>query len=158
MQANRATILLDPVSHRESELDDIPDAVRAYPASAGSVMFPLTPANNWTATVMFCGGTDNDDWSTDWDIASFPASTSCVTITPDRNGSYKHTDPLPEGRSMSNLVFLPDGRILAVNGARLGAASCFLCRNFVADSLGQARLDMGTNRGRLGCRMRTHLC
>ncbi|KAJ7693374.1 glyoxal oxidase [Mycena rosella] len=122
MQANRATILLDPRSHKEYKLDDIPDAVRAYPASAGSVMLPLTPANNWTATVLFCGGTDNDDWSTDWDIASVAASTSCVKITPDFNSSYTHDDPLPEGRSMSNLIFLPDGRVLCLNGARTGTA------------------------------------
>ncbi|KAJ7745446.1 glyoxal oxidase, partial [Mycena maculata] len=122
MQANRATILLDPASHAEYQLDDIPDAVRAYPASAGNIMLPLTPANNWTATVMFCGGSDNDDWSTDWNIAAFPASTSCVKITPDYSQTYTHDDPLPEGRSMGNLVFLPDGRVLCLNGARTGTA------------------------------------
>ncbi|KAJ7495844.1 copper radical oxidase, partial [Mycena galericulata] len=122
MQANRATILLDPLSHSEYALDDMPDAVRAYPASAGNIMLPLTPANNWTATVMFCGGSDNDDWSTDWNIAAFPASTSCVKITPDYNKTYTHDDPLPEGRSMGNLIFLPDGRILCLNGARTGTA------------------------------------
>ncbi|KAJ6489515.1 glyoxal oxidase [Mycena vitilis] len=122
MQANRATILLDPKTHKEYPLDDMPVAVRAYPASAGSAMLPLTPANNWTATVLFCGGSDNDDWKTDWDIASFPASTSCVTITPDTNKSYTTVDPLPEGRSMGNLVNLPDGRILCLNGAQTGTA------------------------------------
>lgn len=60
-------------------------------------------------------------WSVDWDIASFPASPSCVKITPDLSGSYTHDDPLPEGRSMANLVFLPDGRILCLNGARTGS-------------------------------------
>jgi hypothetical protein len=122
MQANRATILLDPKTHKEYALDDMPSAVRAYPASAGNVMLPLTPANNWTATVLFCGGSDNDDWSTGWDIASFPASTSCVTITPDKSKSYTKDDSLPEGRSMSNLVALPDGRVLCLNGAGTGTA------------------------------------
>ncbi|KAJ6521956.1 glyoxal oxidase [Mycena vulgaris] len=122
MQANRATILLDPRSHKEYQLDDIPDAVRAYPASAGSVMLPLTPANNWTATVLFCGGSDNDDWTTGWNIAAFPASKSCVRITPDVAKTYTRDDPLPEGRSMGNLVFLPDGRVLCLNGAGTGTA------------------------------------
>ncbi|KAJ7141391.1 glyoxal oxidase N-terminus-domain-containing protein [Mycena epipterygia] len=122
MQANRATILLDPNSHKEYQLDDIPDVVRAYPASAGSIMFPLTPANNWTATVLFCGGSDNDDWKTDWNIAAYPASKSCVRITPDLAKSYTQDDPLPEGRSMGNLIALPDGRILCLNGARTGVA------------------------------------
>jgi hypothetical protein len=122
MQANRATIMLDPKTHKEYQLDDIPDAVRAYPASAGSIMLPLTPANNWTATVLFCGGADNDDWSQDWDIASFPASTSCVRITPDKSKSYTKDDAMLEGRSMANLIALPDGRVLCVNGARTGTA------------------------------------
>ncbi|KAJ7187865.1 glyoxal oxidase [Mycena filopes] len=122
MQANRATILLDPKSHKESALDDMPDAVRVYPASAGNIMLPLTPANNWTATVLFCGGSDNDDWSTDWDIASLPASASCVKITPDRARNYVKEDALPEGRSMGSLVALPDGRVLCLNGAKMGTA------------------------------------
>ncbi|KAJ7072054.1 glyoxal oxidase [Mycena amicta] len=122
MQTNRATILLDAHSHKEYPLDDMPDAVRAYPASAGSIMLPLTPANNWTATVLFCGGSDNDDWSTDWDIASMPASKSCVRITPDLSKSYTKDDSLPEGRSMANLIALPDGRVFCVGGALQGTA------------------------------------
>ncbi|RXW13336.1 hypothetical protein EST38_g12519 [Candolleomyces aberdarensis] len=56
MQANWETVLLDRHTNQETQLDDIPDAVRVYPASAGTLMLPLTPANNYTATVLFCGG------------------------------------------------------------------------------------------------------
>lgn len=58
MQSNWATVLLDYKAQQETPLDDIPDAVRVYPASAGTVMLPLTPANNYTATVLFCGGSN----------------------------------------------------------------------------------------------------
>lgn len=58
MQANYETILLDRRSGQETRLDTMPDAVRVYPASAGTLMLPLTPANNWTATVLFCGGSN----------------------------------------------------------------------------------------------------
>jgi hypothetical protein len=87
-------------------------------------MMPLTPANNWTATIMFCGGTNLQpaQWVTTWNIAANPTSNSCVKITPDASGSYTHDDPLPEGRSMANLVFLPTGKILCLNGANLGTA------------------------------------
>ncbi|KAF8199812.1 copper radical oxidase [Mycena galopus ATCC 62051] len=122
MQANRATIMLDPKTHKEYQLADMPDAVRAYPASAGSLMLPLTPANNWTATILFCGGSDNDNWDQDWNIAALPASTSCVRITPDEGKNYTKDDPMLEGRSMANLVALPDGRVLCVNGAGTGTA------------------------------------
>ncbi|KAF7321783.1 hypothetical protein MKEN_00700100 [Mycena kentingensis (nom. inval.)] len=122
MQANRATILLDPKTHKESSLQNMPDAVRAYPASAGTIMLPLTPANNWTATVLFCGGTNNDDWGRDWDISSLPASTSCVRITPDVSSKYTKDDSMLDGRSMGNLIALPNGRILVVGGAGSGTA------------------------------------
>ncbi|KAF7374865.1 hypothetical protein MSAN_00372500 [Mycena sanguinolenta] len=122
MQANRATIMLDPKTHKEYELQDMPDAVRAYPASAGSIMLPLTPANNWTATILFCGGSNNDNWNTNWDIAAHPASNSCVRITPDVSANYTQDDPMLEVRTMGNLVALPDGRILCINGAKSGTA------------------------------------
>jgi hypothetical protein len=148
VQSNRDTIVLDYKNNKETPMDNIPDAVRTYPASAGTAMLPLTPANNWTATIMFCGGTDlqNDQyallvdcfricffwltrsfyrWNTNWNIAAYPASQSCVKITPDVSTSYVHDDNLPGGRSMGNMVLLPDDRIFVTNGAAMGA--CVLC-------------------------------
>jgi hypothetical protein len=58
IQSNWKTVLLDRNANVEEPLDDIPDAVRTYPASAGTAMLPLTPDNNWTATILFCGGTN----------------------------------------------------------------------------------------------------
>ncbi|KIM83331.1 glyoxal oxidase [Piloderma croceum F 1598] len=124
IQSNWKTVLLDYEKNKEYPLDDIPDAVRTYPASAGNVILPLTPMNNWTATILFCGGSNiqTDQWEKNWDIPHFPASDSCVTITPDVSGSYTEEDPLPEGRSMGNLIILPTGQLLCLNGAKLGTA------------------------------------
>jgi len=124
IQSNRATVVLDYKKNVEYPLDDIPDAVRTYPASAGTVMLPLTPSNNWTATVLFCGGSNiaNDQWNSNWDLASFPASNSCVKLTPDVSGKYVQDDPLPDGRSMGSMILLPDGRIFFANGAKTGTA------------------------------------
>ncbi|OBZ70682.1 Galactose oxidase [Grifola frondosa] len=85
VQANWGTTLLDHKAQKEVPLDDMIHAVRTYPASAGTAMLPLTPANNWTATVLFCGGANiqANQWGTDWDIAQYNASNSCVTIMPD---------------------------------------------------------------------------
>jgi hypothetical protein len=124
IQSNWKTVLLDYSKNKEYPLEDIPDAVRTYPASAGNVMMPLTPANNWTATIMFCGGSNiqSDQWEEDWDIPHHPASNSCVSITPDISGNYTEEDPLPEGRSMGNLIILPNGQIFCLNGAQTGTA------------------------------------
>ena len=87
-------------------------------------MLPLTKENNYTATVLFCGGSDlqPDQFKTNWDIAAYNASDSCVRITPDLSSSYVEDDPLPEGRSMGNLILLPNGKILMLNGAQTGTA------------------------------------
>ncbi|KAK7473123.1 hypothetical protein VKT23_001224 [Stygiomarasmius scandens] len=123
IQSNWDTVLLDYHTNKETPLDDIPDAVRTYPASAGTAMLPLTPANNWTATIMFCGGTNlqPDEWTTT-QVVSIAASKSCVKITPDVSPSYTHDDPLPVGRSMANFILLPNGKLFCLNGVETGTA------------------------------------
>ncbi|TBU33724.1 copper radical oxidase [Dichomitus squalens] len=124
VQSNWKTVLLDYKKKQETPLDDMLDAVRVYPASGGTAMLPLTPDNNYTATILFCGGSNlqPDQWKTNWDIAQFNASTSCVRLTPDQSSSYVEDDALPEGRSMGNLILLPNGKILMLNGAQTGTA------------------------------------
>ncbi|KAF8894230.1 copper radical oxidase [Gymnopilus junonius] len=125
IQSGWKSVLLDYRKNVETQLDDVPDAVRAYPASAGNVMLPLTPANNWTATILFCGGVNvtNEAWTTpDFVPVALHASTSCVKITPDLSRAYLHDDPLPQGRIMASLILLPDGKVLCINGAMRGTA------------------------------------
>ncbi|KAF5316374.1 hypothetical protein D9619_006876 [Psilocybe cf. subviscida] len=125
LQSTWSTALLDWRTKVETPLDDMPDAVRTYPASAGTAMLPLTPENNWTATIMFCGGSNIDAAefsSPDFIPPQRAASTSCVKLTPDVSRSYVHEDPLPERRSMTNFVLLPNGKLLCLNGAKMGTA------------------------------------
>lgn len=124
VQSGWKTVLLDIDQNEETPLQDMPDAVRVYPASAGNTMLPLTPDNNYTASIMFCGGSNisTEQWTQDWDIPHWPASSSCVQITPDQSPNYVELDALPEGRTMGNLILLPDGRVLCLNGAKTGTA------------------------------------
>ena len=95
----------------------MPYAVRTYPASGASVMLPLTPANNYTATLLFCGGSDlqPDQWTQNWAISQYPASASCVSMSPDVNPVWVEDDPLPVGRSMSNFIIMPDQKLFLVS-------------------------------------------
>ncbi|CAA7261864.1 unnamed protein product [Cyclocybe aegerita] len=125
VQSNWATVLLNYTSNVETPLDNIPDAVRVYPASAGTLMLPLTPANNYTATVLFCGGSNiqPERWtSPSFIVPTYAASTSCVRLTPDVSRRYQRDDPLPEARTMPSFIALPDGRVLNLNGGRMGTA------------------------------------
>jgi hypothetical protein len=87
-------------------------------------MMPLTPANNWTATILFCGGTNlqPDQWVLTWNIAAFPADSTCVSMTPDVSTAWVDEEALPEGRVMGNWIYLPDGRLVLLNGIGLGTA------------------------------------
>jgi len=133
VQANVSTMLWDPDTNDETALPNMPGNVaRVYPASGAVAMLPLTPANNYTPTVLFCGGTDMPDqyWGNysfpNYNTWTYPASTDCQRITPEpQDGStpaYEQDDDLLEGRTMGQFIALPDGTMLVVNGGRNGTA------------------------------------
>ncbi|KAI0674053.1 DUF1929-domain-containing protein [Trametes maxima] len=134
VQANYSTVLWDPLTNEETALPDMPDQIiRVYPASGANAMLPLTPENNYTPTVIFCGGIYMDDYSWgnySWPFAdtfNMPSSRKCHTITPEpTDGSavdYVEDDDLPEkGRTMGQFIALPDLTMLVVNGGGNGTA------------------------------------
>lgn len=125
IQAERQAVIFDRYTNTEYPIDDIPDCVRVYPASAATTVFPMTPANNWTATIIFCGGSDiaKDQWTpATWTIVNYPAHQSCVTISPDVDLTWHQDDWLDAGRTMGQFINLPDGRLFFVNGAATGTA------------------------------------
>jgi hypothetical protein len=95
-------------------------------------MLPLTPANNYTPTIIFCGGQFLEDEQ--WGNYGFPyvdtwtvsASADCQRITPEpQDGSspvYIQDDSLPTGRTMGQFIALPDGTLLFLNGGTYGTA------------------------------------
>ncbi|TFK26100.1 copper radical oxidase [Coprinopsis marcescibilis] len=125
VQSNWATAILNYETNEEERLDDIPDAVRVYPASAASILLPLRAKDGYKATILFCGGTNaqTERWgSGDFIPVTFDASPSCVKITPLESRSYEPEDPLPQARVMVNMIYLPTGKILTINGASKGTA------------------------------------
>jgi hypothetical protein len=134
VQANVSTMLWDYNGNVETPLPDMPKHIaRVYPASGAVAMLPLTPDNNYTPTVLFCGGTDipDDQWGgyggpliDPWTI---PASNDCQRLTPEpTDGStvaYEQDDDMLEGRTMAQFILLPDGTALVINGALNGTAA-----------------------------------
>ncbi|KAG5647816.1 hypothetical protein DXG03_007739 [Asterophora parasitica] len=131
--AKHLAVIWDYNNNIETPLPDMPNNVaRVYPASGAVAMLPLTPANNYNPTILFCGGTDipDPDWGNyaypainTWE---YPASQDCQRLTPEpADGSapqYEADDNLLEGRTMGQFIILPDGKLLIVNGGMNGTA------------------------------------
>jgi hypothetical protein len=106
--------------------------IRVYPASGAVAMKPLTPENNWTPEILFCGGSDmpESDWGNysypNINTWNYPASDDCQAIIPEpTDGSsptYVKDDSLPIGRTMGQFILLPDGTMLIINGGANGTA------------------------------------
>jgi hypothetical protein len=123
----------DYEANTETYLPDVPgQVIRVYPGSGAVAMLPLTPANNYTPTVLLCGGNDMKEY--EWGNYSWPfidtfyrpASKDCQRITPEpTDGSspeYEQDDDLLEGRTMGQFIILPNGKLLIVNGGVNGTA------------------------------------
>jgi hypothetical protein len=125
--------LWNDTSNTETPLPDMPKGIiRVYPASGATAMLPLTPANNWTPTVLFCGGTiiSDEGWggyagptADTWNIVASP---DCQRLTPEPlDGSvpaYEQDDDMLEPRTMGQFIALPTGQMLLINGALNGTA------------------------------------
>lgn len=129
IQANRQAIIWNTDTLKETTLPNIPSAPRVYPASGGSALLPMTPANNYSQTILFCGGTSLGSakkWGNEGGPATMvterAASTSCTQISPLGNKQWEDQDDLPEGRSMGQFIQLPDGKLWFGNGVTTGVA------------------------------------
>jgi hypothetical protein len=113
--AARSSVRFDPHTNTTlTSYPDIPGDYRTYPNTGGSIMFPLTSANNWAPTILICGGGSYQD------ITS-PTDASCGKISPLAATPMWELDSMPEGRVMVESVLLPDGTSIWANGANLGA-------------------------------------
>lgn len=100
-------------------------AFQSSPFSAGAALLPLTPENNYTPEVLICGGSTVSDTASPSSYSSqTPASAQCsrIVLTAAGIAAGWSVETMPMARIMGELVQLPDGRILIVNGAQTGVA------------------------------------
>ncbi|XP_055801699.1 aldehyde oxidase GLOX-like [Solanum dulcamara] len=123
--SNQRSIVLDYVNHRVvKEFPMIPGEKRSYPATGSSVMLPLRlhPAQEPVVEVMICGGAWGGAYVKALEGEFWRASSSC--------GRMRLTDPdpkwvmeeMPSGRVMPDMLLLPTGDVIILNGAANGAA------------------------------------
>ncbi|TRM57381.1 copper radical oxidase variant A [Schizophyllum amplum] len=160
VQANYSTVLWDHETNTETELPDMPgQIIRVYPASGAVAMLPMTPANNYSQTVLFCGGSDlpDESWGNySWPFVNtweFPASKDCQRLEPEpQDGStpaYEQDDDMLEGRTMGQFIVLPTGKLLVVNGGTNGTAG-FSTQTLLAADLNEMPFDQSLASGPVG--------
>ncbi|KAJ7708660.1 glyoxal oxidase N-terminus-domain-containing protein [Mycena rosella] len=141
VSANQAAMILNWKTNTETRLPGIPNGVRiSSPFSAGHVLLPLTPANNYTPEIMICGGSTVSDKVSASSISSqAPTSNQCIRMVLNAAGiaaGWK-VETMPQGRIMVDMVLLPDGRVMLVNGAMTGVAGY----GNVGNQVGQSNAD-----------------
>ena len=160
VQANYSTALWTPETNAEERLPDMPNQIiRVYPGSGGVAMLPLRPTNGYNPTLLFCGGQGQMN-ERDWGDFAYPyvntweldASKDCQRLTPEPLDAtpvaYEQDDDMPEGRTMGQLLALPDGKYLMVNGAAKGTAGystrTLVTENFADMPFGQSLAGVPT--------------
>ncbi|KAI8850738.1 hypothetical protein BC829DRAFT_148254 [Chytridium lagenaria] len=103
---------------------------RNYPLTGFSLLLPLDPYDNYDPTVLICGGSQPINPSIPFVESEFNnALTSCGLIRPDQPNAQWEMDTMPTPRMLADLVHLPDGTILLLNGAKKGMAGWDLGRD-----------------------------
>ncbi|PON87393.1 1,4-alpha-glucan-branching enzyme [Trema orientale] len=132
--ANNRAILLDYVRNQVVKTyPEIPGGdPRCYPSTGSAVLLPLKiniDARNVEAEVLVCGGAPKGSVNQAWRGEFVRALNTCARI--------KITDPKPEwvvetmpsARVMGDMILLPNGNVLLINGAGAGTAMWELGRN-----------------------------
>jgi hypothetical protein len=133
--ANRDSILLDYETNTVLRtFPTMPGFVaRNYPASGSSVLLPLEISSDSgttsAVTILICGGARPDAHQAP-NLLEIPASDSCgsLTVGSTRSDAVDAEEPqwvmlvMPRRRVMGDMVLLPDGQVLIINGAMNGTA------------------------------------
>lgn len=135
MVANNQSIIYDVETDTETPLPDIPNGVRVTnPFDGTATLLPLTPPL-YTPEILVCGGSNASDTIPVGDLSSQdPASDQCsrITLTPEGIKKGWVVERMLEGRILSEMILMPDGKVMIINGAETG----YLSFNTVKDPVG----------------------
>jgi len=106
---------------------DLTGEHRNYPNTGGSVMLAMSSANNWSNTIIICGGGAYQD-------PTSPTDPSCGTIEPG-DGHAWQTEAMPDGRTMTEGILLPNGKIVWMNGGHRGSQGFSMSRDAALTAL-----------------------
>jgi len=140
MVANNQSIIYDIEANTETVLPEIPNGVRVTnPMDGSAVLLPLSPPD-FVPEVLVCGGSKTDDTIPSLDLSTqTPATDQCtrITLTPEGIEKGWVVEHMLETRTMPELILLPNGQALLINGAHTGYAAI----DSVGDLIGNSNAD-----------------
>ncbi|KAJ7567197.1 hypothetical protein O6H91_02G136200 [Diphasiastrum complanatum] len=136
--ANADSILLDYSTNKiVRRFPTMPGMeARNYPSSGSSVMLPLEGETGYKyVEILVCGGASSRAYLQATNGTFTPASQTCgrLKIT-DANPKWE-METMPIHRVMGDMLLLPTGDVLIINGAQSGTAGWFLARGPVLSPL-----------------------
>ncbi|KAF9467902.1 copper radical oxidase [Collybia nuda] len=140
MIANNQSIIYDIEAGTETRLPDLPNGVRiTNPFDGTATLLPLSPPH-FIPEVLVCGGTNTSDTIPPEEMSSQdPASDQCsrITLTPEGIAKGWVVERMLEGRVLLEMILMPDGKVLIINGAQTG----YSAYNTTKDPIGQSNAD-----------------
>ncbi|KAL3631734.1 hypothetical protein CASFOL_024718 [Castilleja foliolosa] len=132
--ANTRSVVFDyKRNHIVREFPTIPgDNPRNYPSTGSSVLLPIDEnINPIEPEIMICGGAGPDAFHLVSRGTFVPASSTCgrLKITDRHREPAWEMENMPMQRVMSDMLLLPDGDVIIINGAGLGSAGWDSARN-----------------------------
>ena len=102
---------------------------RNYPSSGSSVLLPITAADGYKAAeVMICGGAPAGSFQNVGSGKFAPALQTCGRLVITATNPQWQIENMPSPRVMGDMLILPTGEILIINGAKYGTAGWGVCR------------------------------
>jgi hypothetical protein len=127
--ANNQSIIYDIEKNTETPLPDVPNGVRVTnPFDGTAALLPLSPPD-YVPEVLVCGGSNSSDQIPSEDLSTQdPASNQCSRITLTAEGIKKgwEVEFLPEGRIMPEMILMPNGQVLILNGGSTGSVTIYI--------------------------------
>ncbi|KAI3935744.1 hypothetical protein MKX01_032928 [Papaver californicum] len=125
--AKSRSILLDPRTQKViREFPVLPDGARNYPASGMSALLPIKlheeNADVIPTEVIVCGGAKPEAPTLAPKGNFMPALTSCGRIQITKPDAAWKMENMPSPRVMGDMLNLPTGDLLIINGAKKGAS------------------------------------
>ncbi|KAI0684372.1 glyoxal oxidase precursor [Earliella scabrosa] len=125
MVAGNQSIIYDIENDTETVLPDIPNNVHVTnPIDGSAILLPLSPPD-FIPEVLVCGGTETDPLDPSLLSSQTLATTQCsrITLTPEGIAKGWEIEHMLEPRTMPELVHMPNGQVLIINGGQSGFAA-----------------------------------